>query len=94
MPLTAVMTWDPLSGSDQTGISDGCDESLSYAVTVYDVDKAVVHQKNYSTAKATVENLVACSKYTGEVMAFNKLQSGGTVERVFETVENGKNVGF
>ena len=30
MPVTAMVTWDALSGSDQSGISDGCGDTVEY----------------------------------------------------------------
>ena len=90
MPVTAMITWDALSGSDQTGISDGCDDTVEYNLTICNADDAIVHQMTYSDAMATVNNLTSCSNYTAKVVAFNKLQNGLTAQREFQTIENGK----
>ena len=90
MPVTAMITWDALSGSDQSGISDGCDDTVEYNLTICNADDAIVHQMTYSDAMATVNNLTSCSNYTAKVVAFNKLQNGLTAQREFQTIENGK----
>ena len=90
MPVTAMITWDALSGSDKTGISDGCDDTVEYNLTICDMDDTIVHQMTYSDAMATVYNLTSCSNYTAKVLAVNKLQNGWTAQREFQTIENGK----
>ena len=57
MPVTAMITWDALSGSDKTGISDGCDDTVEYNLTICDMEDTIVHQMTYSDAMATVYNL-------------------------------------
>ena len=90
MPVTAMVTWDALSGSDQSGISDGCADTVEYNLTICNVNDTIVHQMTYSDAMATVYNLTSCSNYTAKVMAFNKLQNECTAHREFQTIENGK----
>ena len=94
MPVTAMITWNALSGSNQTGISDGCDDTVEYYLTICNADDTFVHQMTYSDTMTTVYNLTSCSNYTAKVMAFNKLQNGWTAQREFETVENGKITNF
>ena len=88
--MTAMITWDPLSGSEQTGISDGCDDTVAYNLVIYIAYKGVVHEMDYSVTMATVKNLDVCTKYTLEIFAYNKLQEGKITMTELGKVEKGK----